>query len=79
MPVHDDIKEEERRIRYLKQVVDLTIGLIAQTDIPIEEASQMVASTKELASRLFPGKEGVFNMVYGPRFKRLLIEKYGLH
>lgn len=79
MSTHDEIKEEERRIRYLRQVVDLTIGLIAQTDLPIEEASQMVASTKELAMKLFPGKGEVFDMVYGPRFKRLLVEKYGLH
>ncbi|MBI5286065.1 MAG: hypothetical protein HY878_00550 [Deltaproteobacteria bacterium] len=72
-------REEEQRIRYLRQIVEFTMCVIAQSDIPIEEASRMVASTKKLAIKLFPEKEEVFDLVYGSRFKRLLTEKYGLH
>lgn len=72
------VKEEEKKVRYLRFIMDLTMSVIAQSDIPIEEASQMVAKTKEVALRLFPDKEGVYDLVYKPRFQRLLREKYRL-
>ncbi|MFQ5586969.1 MAG: hypothetical protein ACE5GF_09140 [Thermodesulfobacteriota bacterium] len=60
-------------------MVDLSLALIAQTELPLEEAGRIAASVKELAERLFPGKGEVFNLVYAPRFRRLMAEKYRLH
>ncbi len=66
MPTEKEIKEENKKIRSLRRMVDLTITLIAQTDMPLEEASRIAASAKEFVERLFPGKSGVFNLVYAP-------------
>jgi hypothetical protein len=79
MPSEKEIKEEGKKIRSLRRMVDLTITLIAQADMPLEEASSMAASAKGFVKRLFPGKSGVFNLAYAPRLKRLINEKNGLH
>lgn len=79
MPTTEEIKQEDKNLRYLKRVIDLNMAVIAQTRIPIEEAHKIVASVKEFAVRLFPEKGDVFDMLYGARFKRLINEKYGLH
>ena len=77
-PTPDEVKEEDRKIRHLRQMVDFTSILIIQSDMDIEEARQHVAALRDFALRLFPGKSEVFDMVYGSRLKRLLIEKYNL-
>lgn len=77
-PTPEEIKEEDRRIRHLRQMVDFTMVLIIQSDMGLDEAQRHVSALRDFASRLFPGKEHVFDMVYGPRLKRLLIEKFNL-
>ena len=77
-PTPEEIKQEDRKIRHLRQMIDFTSILIIQSDMGIGEARRHVAALREFALRLFPGKSEVFDMVYGPRLKRLLIEKYNL-
>jgi hypothetical protein len=36
----------------------------------------LVGEVKRFALDLFPGKEESFDIIYAPRFKRLLNEKY---
>jgi hypothetical protein len=36
----------------------------------------MVAAVRHAAVRLFPGKESVFDLIYLPRFRRLLADRY---
>ena len=78
MPTREEIKEEDRRIRYLRRLVDFTIMLISTSDMTREDASRHVAGVKDFAVKLFPGKAHVFDLVYGPRFKRLLTDKFML-
>jgi hypothetical protein len=73
-----DRKEEDRRIRHLRRLVDFTYAYIAQSDIAIEEAQRSVQAVREQAHRLFPGKEETFELIYTPRFRRLIAEKYRL-
>lgn len=77
-PTPDEIQQEDRKIRHLRQMIDFTSILIIQSDMDLEEAWRHVAALRELALRLFPGKSEVFDMVYGSRLKRLLVEKYNL-
>ena len=77
-PTPEEITEEDRKIRHLRQMVDFTSILIIQSEMDIEEAGRHVAALRDLALRFFPGKSEVFDMIYGSRFKRLLIEKYNL-
>lgn len=77
-PTPEEILQEDLKIRRLRQMVDFTSILIIQSDMSLEEAGKHVEALRDLALRLFPGKEHVFDMVYGPRLKRLLTEKYNL-
>lgn len=76
MPTEAEIREENRKVRRLQIVVDLVSNVIRQSEMPIEEALEMVASTRRYALRLFPDKEFTYDLIYQPRFRRLLGEKY---
>ena len=79
MPTPEELKDEERRLRQLQLVVGLTMSVISQTTLSLEEASRMVAGVRQLALKLFPGKELAFDLIYQPRFRRLLAERFHLH
>ncbi|HVA00245.1 MAG TPA: hypothetical protein VMV34_01185 [Terriglobia bacterium] len=76
MATEAEILEEARKIRRLQIVVDLVMNTLQQSDIPVEEASEMVASTRRYALSLFPDKARTFDLIYRPRFQRVLAEKY---
>jgi hypothetical protein len=76
MPTEDEILEENRRVRRLQVVVNLVTSVIRQSDLPIEEALELVANTRRFALRLFPDKEFTYDLIYQSRFRRLLSEKY---
>jgi hypothetical protein len=65
-------------IRRLRFLVNLTFATIAQDDsLTLEQAWEHVMALKGAAVAMFPGKEGTFDLVYMPRFSRLLAERYG--
>jgi hypothetical protein len=71
------IKEENREIRYLRFLVDLSILSIQQDDLLLEEALERIEDVKRAACSLFPGKEEAFELIYRPRFKRVIEERFG--
>ena len=75
----EEIEEENRRLRTLRLLVDFALAYLAQTNLPLEEAQAVVEGVKRQALRLFPEKEETFDLIYLPRFRRLLREKYQLH
>jgi hypothetical protein len=78
-PTQAEIDEESRRVRRLRIVVQLALSTIAEGELTIEEASGMAAATRSFALDLFPGKERAFDVIYRPKFQRLLHEVYGLN
>ena len=76
MASQEEILEENRKVRRLQILVNLVLNVVAQSDIPIEEASELVARTRQYALGLFPDKELAYDIIYQPKFKRLLAEKY---
>jgi hypothetical protein len=70
--------EEEQRLKRLKLVVDLTSAILRQTDLNLSEAQRLVADARNRALELFPDKGETFDLIYGPRFRRILVEKYHL-
>jgi hypothetical protein len=71
-----EIQEEARKVRRLQLVMDLVTSTLQQEDIPIEEASEMVAATRQYALKLFPDKGHTFDLIYRPRLQRILADKY---
>jgi hypothetical protein len=78
-PTKEEIAEEQKKINRLRLLVDLTMSVIVQSDIPLSEAQDMVEGLKNSALSLFPGKEDAFELIYRPRFNRIIMEKYRLH
>ena len=76
MPTEAEIFEETRKVRRLQWVVDLVMNAIGQTDMPVEEAAELVVATRRYALRLFPDKEQTYDLIYQPRFRRLMAGKY---
>ncbi|HXG50409.1 MAG TPA: hypothetical protein VNN77_03265 [candidate division Zixibacteria bacterium] len=72
------ILAEERKLRRLARAMDLAAVLLRSVDLTLEEAQDVVAHAKKTALQLFPDKEEVFDLIYGSRFRRILIEKYRL-
>jgi hypothetical protein len=71
------INEENQKIRYLRFLVDLSILSIQQDDLLLEEALDQVEDVKRAACSLFPGKEETFELIYRPRFHRVIQERFG--
>lgn len=77
-PTREEIDEESRRARRLQIVVSLALNVIGQGELPFEEASNLIAATRRVAAQLFPGKEETFDLIYRPKFQRLMNEVYHL-
>ena len=75
-PTEAEIQEEQRRVRRLQIMVSLVMSTISQGNLSVEEASELVASTKRAALNLFPDKELAYDLIYKPRLQRLMVEKY---
>jgi len=71
-----EIWEEARKVRRLQLVMDLVTSTLQQDDLPIEDASEMVAAARQFALNLFPDKAHTFDLIYRPRLQRILSEKY---
>jgi len=72
-----EIREENRRIRFLRMLVDLSVLGIQAGDLSLEQARKMVAEVRQAACNLFPGKEEAFDLIYQPRFDRVIHEAFG--
>jgi hypothetical protein len=71
------IAHENKLIRRLRFLVELTFATIAQDDsMTLEEAWEHVRALKAAAVTMFPGKEQTFDLLYLPRFSRLLAERF---
>jgi hypothetical protein len=69
--------DESRRIRRLQIMMNLVMQVIAQdSKLTVEEASQMVADSRSAALAMFPGKELAYDLIYRPRFQRLMQERF---
>ena len=69
---------EEKKLRRLGRAMDIAVALLWRIDLTLEEAQDVVNHAKRTALQLFPDKEETFDLIYGARFRRVLIEKYHL-
>jgi hypothetical protein len=71
------LQEEERRLRMLRFVVDINHAiLMQQTDLTLRESFDILKNTRQAARNLFPGKDNVFELIYTPRFLRVIRERF---
>ncbi len=69
--------EEQKLIRRLQMMMNMVIQVIAQdSSLTIDEASQMIADSRKAALAMFPGKELAYDLIWRPRFQRLMRERF---
>ena len=73
----EDIKLENRRIRALRILTDLTFQRLCVERMTIDEAREAVHELRNVATNMFPGKGGVFDLVIAPRLDRVILERFG--
>jgi len=72
-------QDERRRLRRLQIMMSMVMQVIAQDPkLTVEEASQMIADSRAAALAMFPGKELAYDLLYRPRFQRLMRERFRL-
>jgi hypothetical protein len=77
MPTPEELEDEDRQLRQLRIAVQLALGVIAQTNVSLAQAREIVTATRTMALRMFPGKELAFDLIYLPRFRRLMDDRFG--
>ncbi len=73
----EEIKQENRKIRALRILTDLTFQRLCIERMTIVEARQAVQDLRRVATNMFPGKDGVFDLVIAPRLDRVILERFG--
>jgi hypothetical protein len=73
----DEQAAEQKLIRLLQLMMNLVMQTIAQDhSLSIDEASQMIADSRKAALAMFPGKELAYDIIWRPRFQRLMRERF---
>jgi hypothetical protein len=72
----DDLQREEKNMRHLRLVVDLAHAVLMQSDLTLQESLHVMDNTKKTALALFPDKEFVYDLLYTPRFRRIIEERF---
>ena len=73
----DELREEQRKIRRLQMMMDMVMSVISQDgSLTVDQAAELVADSKRAALAMFPDKELAYNIIYKPRFQRLMRERY---
>jgi hypothetical protein len=69
--------EEQKLIRRMQMMMNMVMQVIAQdTTLSVDEASQMIADSRKAALAMFPGKELAYDLIWKPRFQRLMRERF---
>jgi hypothetical protein len=69
--------EEQKLIRRLQMMMNMVMQVIAQDgSLSVDEASQMIADSRKAALAMFPGKELAYDLIWRPRFQRLMRERF---
>ena len=69
--------EEQKLIRRLQMMMNMVMQVISQDGtLTIDDASQMIADSRKAALAMFPGKELAYDLIWKPRFQRLMRERF---
>jgi len=74
--LEDLVREEEKKMRRLRLIVDLAEAVLMQSSLTLRESLDLMDQTKKAALALFPDKEAVYDLIYLPRFRRIIDERF---
>ena len=69
--------EEQKLIRRLQMMMNMVMQVIAtDASLTVDDAAQMIADSRKAALAMFPGKELAYDLIWRPRFQRLMRERF---
>ena len=69
--------DEQKLIRRLQMMMNMVMQVIAQdASLSVDDAAQMIADSRKAALAMFPGKELAYDLIWRPRFQRLMRERF---
>ena len=69
--------QEQKLIRRMQMMMNMVMQVIAQdASLTVDDASQMIADSRKAALAMFPGKELAYDLIWRPRFQRLMRERF---
>jgi len=77
-----DAEAEAPRLRRLRKLTQVSRALTNATSLDqvlsltVDEASQMIADSRKAALAMFPRKELAYDLIWKPRFQRLMRERF---
>lgn len=72
--------EEQKLVRRLQMMMNMVMQVIAQDGtLSVDDASQMIADSRKAALSMFPGKELAYDLIWRPRFQRLMRERFRIN
>lgn len=75
----EEQREETRKLRRLQLLLSMVTSVISQDpNMTVEEAHEMAEGFKRAALAMFPDKELAYTILYQPRLKRLIAERFRL-
>ncbi len=73
----EEREQEQKLSRRLQMMMNMVMSVIAQdASLSIDDASQMIADSRKAALAMFPGKELAYDLIWRPRFQRLMRERF---
>jgi len=75
MPTPEELEQEEKKMRKLRILVDFTTAVLYQGKLSLPEMIQLVKATRQNVLELFPDKGDTFDLIYKPRFERIIKER----
>ena len=72
-------KDEAKLIRRMQIMMNMVMGVIAQdSTLSYDDAATMIADARNATLAMFPGKELAYDLIWKPRFQRLMRERFRL-
>ena len=62
------------RVRKVRQIVDIASCLIMQSNMTRDAADALIQGVRKRILTLFPDGEQAYELIYAPRFRRLIDE-----
>jgi hypothetical protein len=73
-PTAEQLADESRGVRNVRQLVDIATALIMQANLTVDDAEGLVAGVRSRILALFPDGAETYELIYAPRFRRLIHE-----
>ena len=73
-PTPEQLADETHRARKVRQLVDIATAFIMQSNMTVDAAESLVRDVRERILTLFPDGAETYELIYAPRFTRLIRE-----